>query len=138
METKQYNHLITESKIIRETVFVREQGFKEEFDDIDNSCIHFVCYHDDKAIGTCRVLYSKEHNGYMVGRVAVIKEYRKMGVGKELMKAAENYLHSINVNKVYVSAQKRAIPFYETIGYAPIGDFYLDEHYPHILMYKDI
>ena len=37
METKIYNQLPDEAKEIRLEVFVKEQGFEEEFDDIDET-----------------------------------------------------------------------------------------------------
>lgn len=41
---------------IRQKVFVEEQGFQNEFDDIDYTAVHFVVFNDwDKPIATCRV-----------------------------------------------------------------------------------
>ena len=41
---------------IRKTVFVDEQGFQNEFDDIDFIAVHFVLFDDlDMPIATCRV-----------------------------------------------------------------------------------
>ena len=37
MTIKTYNELPAEAAKIREEVFVREQGFREEFDTVDNS-----------------------------------------------------------------------------------------------------
>jgi predicted GNAT family N-acyltransferase len=136
--TKVLNKLTKESRHIRQTVFVDEQGFNEEFDSIDRECVHLLCYQNDAAVGTCRIIYSDKYNSYMIGRVAVLKEYRKKGVGRKLMEAAEEYLKDKDIKYVLVSSQKRAIPFYKKIGYTPIGDFYLDEHYPHILMRKEL
>lgn len=41
--------------MIRIKVFMEEQGFKNEFDDIDNRAIHIVLYKEGKPVGTCRV-----------------------------------------------------------------------------------
>ena len=40
MEIKIYNQLPDEAKEIRLEVFVKEQGFEEEFDDIDETAAH--------------------------------------------------------------------------------------------------
>ena len=42
MIVKAFDKLPQDSKNIRETVFVDEQGFNEEFDTVDNRAIHFV------------------------------------------------------------------------------------------------
>ena len=38
--------------------------------------------------------------------------------------------------QVFVSAQVRAMPFYESLGYTVEGEQYMDEHCPHIRMRK--
>ena len=136
---KIYFDLREEEKFIRETVFVIEQGFKEEFDELDSLSTHFVYYqNDNKAVGCLRILFNKEKQIYQIGRVAILKEYRRKGIGKSLMLEAESYLRNMNVKRVYVSSQKRAEPFYTKIGYMKTGDYYLDENYPHLLMYKEL
>ena len=44
MIIKLYTELPKESYEIRKKVFVEEQGFKNEFDDIDKSSTHLVLY----------------------------------------------------------------------------------------------
>ena len=45
---------------IRQKVFVEEQGFQNEFDNIDLNAVHFVLFDDsDVLIGTCRVFKDK-------------------------------------------------------------------------------
>lgn len=46
---------------IRQKVFVDEQGFQNEFDDIDLIAVHFVLFDDlDVPIATCRVFKDKK------------------------------------------------------------------------------
>ncbi len=42
MKFKIYDFLSADAKIIRKQVFMEEQGFKNEFDDIDNISFHIV------------------------------------------------------------------------------------------------
>lgn len=37
-----YDHIPAQAKYIREEVFVKEQGFHNEFDEIDSRAIHLV------------------------------------------------------------------------------------------------
>ena len=54
METKVYNVLPEDAVFIRNTVFVEEQGFKEEFDQIDGRAVHMVMYDKDNPVAVCR------------------------------------------------------------------------------------
>ena len=47
-----FGTLPAEARAIREDVFMREQGFAGEFDDIDGRAVHAVLYFDGKAAGT--------------------------------------------------------------------------------------
>ena len=87
-----FNKLPKDSIQIRTTVFVVEQGFREEFDTVDHVATHFVVYQNDKALGTARIYYSEEHKSYSLGRFAVLKEYRGQGVGAYLMNEIEQYI----------------------------------------------
>ena len=137
MEIKVFDFLTDEEKYIREAVFVKEQGFNEEYSHDDDIALHFLLYIDGNAVATMRAV--PEGNGvYHIGRVAVLKSYRKQGLGKELLLYAENYLKEIGAKKLFVSAQKRAIPFYEKIGFDKKGKEYLEEDYPHIYMEKEL
>ncbi len=132
------NELPLEARFIREEVFVKEQGFKEEFDSIDNFATHILAFKDNKAVGTARFFHSVKENKYLIGRLAVLKEYRKQNIGKEILKVIEEELKKVSINKVYLASQKRAVIFYEKCGYIKEGDYFLDEHYPHIWMYKNL
>ena len=44
MNYKIYEQLPQEAKDIRIKVFMEEQGFKDEFDDLDHECKHLVVF----------------------------------------------------------------------------------------------
>ena len=73
-----------------------------------------------------------------IGRIAVLKEYRKLHLGTELLKAIEEYCKSLVILRLTLSSQCQAIKFYEIAGYHKIGDVYMDEHCPHKQMVKFI
>lgn len=52
---KIHNSLPKEAAEIRQKVFVEEQKFENEFDDIDKNSLHFVLYKDGIAAGTARM-----------------------------------------------------------------------------------
>lgn len=130
---------ITDAKAVRMTVFVNEQKFSEkaEFDDIDAVSHHVVIYADKTPIATARLFASeKDEKEYVVGRVAVIKEYRGQGLGAVVMREVEKIAHEIGTESLYLGAQDHACGFYEKLGYKVCGEEYMDEHTPHFPMRK--
>lgn len=138
MEYKIFKELPENAKLIRETVFVKEQGFKEEFDSVDLIATHIVIYNDGKPAAVGRYFNEGNSPTYHIGRVAVMKEYRGLGYGKGIMDIAEKHIKAEGGEKIEVSAQLQAKPFYEKCGYTAVGDIYYDEHCKHILMFKNI
>ena len=76
METKIYNQLPDEAKELRLEVFVKEQGFEEEFDDIDETAAHIVLFDGSHPVGVCRIFTDPGSGRVMIGRVAVRKAFR--------------------------------------------------------------
>lgn len=121
---------------LRTEVFVQEQGFKEEFDDNEDSAVHAVLYDGGEAVATARAYCKNQREIYTLGRVAVKKAHRGKGLGAVIVKEIEKHLCKIGAQGVELSAQEQAIGFYERLGYIPEGDTYMDEHVPHRRMKK--
>ncbi|MBQ8459928.1 GNAT family N-acetyltransferase [bacterium] len=136
MEHKKFIGLNDDIIKIRTSVFVDEQGFKDEFDQIDKTCTHIVLYDNEMPIATCR--YFKEGEIYHIGRVAIIKEYRGKHLGNKIMQIAETEIKNEGGKIIEVSAQVRVSEFYEKLGYNKIGDIYFDEYCEHIRMVKNL
>jgi predicted GNAT family N-acyltransferase len=69
---------------IRETVFIHEQHvpIELEWDQFDEDCLHLLALDaDGRPIGTARLLQDG-----LIGRMAVLKEWRGHGVGTALLK----------------------------------------------------
>ena len=136
MDTKMYTALPQEAKDIRIEVFMKEQGFENEFDDIDDMSHHIVVFDEEKPIGTCRFFLENDH--YTIGRVAVLKEYRNQHIGNLLLESAEKEIKKLNGALIVVHAQVRGSPFYEKQGYIQFGQIDDDEGVPHMWMKKRI
>ena len=134
-----FNDVTDDTRYIRETVFVIEQGFSEEFDKIDKKSIHFLVKVNNKRAATARIFKSDNSDTkWTVGRFAVLKEYRGTGLGSFLMKKVEEKIKEQGGNVAELSAQKQAEKFYLSLGYTPMGDIYYDQHAPHIHMEKEL
>ncbi|MCM1284676.1 MAG: GNAT family N-acetyltransferase [Acetobacter sp.] len=138
MIIKSYNELPDEAKYIRTAVFVEEQGFKEEFDTDDSISTHIVLFDDNKPVATGRFYFNIEKQEYMIGRLAVIKEYRGKGLGSEIVKEAEKLIKSEGGKAVSLHSQCRAQSFYENLGYTAFGESDFDEDCPHQWMKKEL
>lgn len=135
---KRTDYLTDDARKIREEVFVREQGFQEEFGSKDYDSIHLVYYKEGEAIATCRYFPGEEEGLFWIGRFAVRKPYREKNIGKELLIRAEQEIQRDGGKRAQLSAQVRAKSFYEKCGYQVTGDVFYDEGCPHIDMKKDL
>lgn len=127
------------ARMIREAVFMQEQGFENEFDDQDHDSWHFVFFFENNPVGCARLFMSPNQPSWLtLGRVAILKEYRSQHFGKEMLSIIEKEAKQKNALGIELSAQCRVQNFYAKSGYLPIGDIYMDEHCPHIHMEKRI
>lgn len=122
---------------IRVTVFVDEQGFYDEFDDIDGIATHFLVYNEaETPVATCRVFAAEDEGSFFLGRLAVRKEYRKQGFGSVAVTAAEDHLRTVGGKEILLHSQLHATPFYEKLGYARFGSVENEQGQPHVWMKK--
>ena len=121
---------------IREKVFVEEQGFHNEFDDIDHTCTHISLYVNNEVAGCARVF--EEEGKLIVGRIALLKEFRGQGLGTKILEYVHEYARNHNYKETHLHAQCRACKFYESLGYTSYGPIEYDEHVEHIWMKKAI
>lgn len=134
---KFFEELPDEARLIRQEVFMDEQGFKNEFDDTDKCCVHLVLYSDGSPAAVGR-LYKTGEKVCTLGRIAVRKQFRGMGLGAEVMGILEQKAIELEAEITAVSAQCAARGFYERLGYKASGQTYFDEHCRHIHMEKDL
>lgn len=135
---KSTDYLTDEERMIRTAVFVDEQKFQNEFDDIDNNSVHLVLFCDNKPAACCRYYKGDEAGECCLGRLAVLKEYRGRHFGNILVRKAECLLKSSGAKKLSLSAQVRVSGFYKKLGFVPVGEVYFDEYCEHIHMEKQI
>jgi predicted GNAT family N-acyltransferase len=121
---------------LRFAIFVGEQNVPAgiELDDMDANCIHAVAFDvDGKAIGTGRLL----PDGH-VGRMAVVKEWRRRGIGAEILTALIEEARKRGHAEVVLSAQLQAAEFYREHGFAAEGKVYEDAGILHQKMRKKL
>ena len=99
---------------IRFAVFVDEQRVPAdiELDEMDACSLHAVAFDGKEAVGTARLL----PDGH-VGRMAVLKAWRRRGVGGLLLTNLVQKAKQQGHRQVLLSAQVHAVPFYERHGF---------------------
>ncbi len=136
-EIRIYDHLPPEALAIRLTVFVDEQGFSDEVDELDTYATHLLLLREGKGVATCRI-YPAEGNIFMMGRLAVLAPFRGMGLGSALLRCAEKAARGAGAKVLKLHAQLHARGFYEFCGYEAYGEIEDEQGSPHIWMKKKL
>jgi predicted GNAT family N-acyltransferase len=104
---------------IRREVFVDEQNCPPELEwEFEEESNHFFATVNGEPAGACR--WRKTDKGYKLERFAVLKKFRGMGVGQELVKTVLADLPA-DAEYVYMHAQIQAVSLYEKFGFEKTG-----------------
>ena len=119
-------------RAIRTTVFIEEQGVPQEleWDGLDEHAYHVIAFAaDGTPIGTGRLL----QDGH-IGRVAVLKEWRRKGVGRALLEMLLVVANKMGYEEVKLHAQTRVLEFYLRGGFVAQGKEFMEAGIPHTAM----
>ncbi|MFI8945803.1 GNAT family N-acetyltransferase [Streptomyces sp. NPDC053750] len=131
---------------VRRDVFVGEQKVPEalEYDTYDADAVHVLALRaDGVALGTARLLHgeaaaAKNGDGDpavgSLGRLAVTRDARGLGVGAALVRAVEAVARARGLTAVDLHAQTHALGFYARLGYEAYGPEFPDAGIPHRAM----
>ena len=125
-----------DARPVREAVFVVEQRvpIDLEWDDLDEACDHVIAYDDSgRAIGTGRLLPDGR-----IGRMAVLREWRRRGVGAAVLGALVDRARQRGLHRVTLHAQTHAAGFYAKYGFAPEGEVFMEADIPHVTMTRTL
>ncbi|MFE3146979.1 MULTISPECIES: GNAT family N-acetyltransferase [unclassified Streptomyces] len=134
---------------VRRAVFVGEQEVPEEieYDELDAVALHVVAIAaDGSALGTGRLLHGAAAAGRTggdpavgsLGRLAVTRQARGLGVGGALVRAIEDAARELGLDAVDLHAQTHALGFYERLGYVAYGPEFPDAGIPHRAMRRTL
>ncbi|MFO1407468.1 MAG: GNAT family N-acetyltransferase [Steroidobacteraceae bacterium] len=120
---------------VRRAVFVIEQRIaeSEEIDEYDPSCVHVVARLGDRAVGTGRLAPSGK-----IGRVAVLRDHRGLGIGVAVVRHLVNQATELGLAQVYLHAQADSVGFYERLGFNAEGPIFDEVGIPHRRMRRGI
>ena len=121
---------------LRFAIFVGEQNVPPgiELDEMDEKSLHALAFDDaGQAIGTGRLLPDGR-----IGRMAVVKEWRRRGVGADLLDALVAEARRRGLREVKLSAQLQAAEFYRAHGFVAEGKVYEEAGILHQAMRRSL
>ena len=122
---------------LRSKVFVVEQNCVYLDNDFkDQESWHLCGWIENRLVAYVRILpQGLSYAEASIGRVLTHPDFRKQGLGIELMKVAINKtITQFNVNAIKISAQCYLLNFYTSLGFKICGEEYLEDDIPHIEM----
>ncbi len=118
---------------IRQRVFIDEQNVPPEleWETADETARHLLALSDDdQPVGVARILPTGQ-----IGRMAVLPEWRRQGVGSALLQNAIRIAREMGAEKIFLHAQCSAVDFYTPHGFVRDGGEFIEAGIPHILMH---
>ncbi len=111
--------------LVRQEVFIWEQGVPEEFeiDEMDPSAIHVLAYKGAQCIGTAR-LVDLGGGRAQIGRMAVLVSFRNQGIGRQILENLIGRAKPLGASFLILHSQLTAISFYEKFGFIAEGPTY--------------
>lgn len=90
---------------------------EQEFDAHDTpDADYIVLLEDDFPVATCR-LYPVDSEAMMLGRIVVLPEYRRRGLGSLAVREAEKWAAERGFRKAVLESREGKVGFYEKLGY---------------------
>ena len=124
---------------LRSEIFVVEQDcVYQDLDGKDAKALHVIGINNNEVVAYTRIFKPGDYFDIAsIGRVAVHKDYRKYGYGKDIMQASINAIdEKFKEQQIKISAQTYLDKFYTELGFKAIGEGYLEDGIPHIQMVK--
>lgn len=132
-------HQLYEIIHLRLQVFcVEQQCYYQDADHRDYHAHHLVGYNPQGTlVAYARILpvqVSYPHD-VSIGRVVTAPAARKQGIGQTLMTQALHHCQQLFGNtSIRISAQSYLLRFYQSFGFQPVGEPYLEDDIPHTQM----
>ncbi|AVL00696.1 GNAT family N-acetyltransferase [Pediococcus inopinatus] len=127
---------------LRTQVFVVEQLCAyQEVDDADLIAQHLqVLNEDQQLVSYLRIIPETDKTIVHIGRVVVDPRFRKHGYGRQLIVSGLQTIQRDmpQVTTVKIQAQAYLQTFYQSFGFKPVSEVYLDTGIPHLDMVLDL
>jgi predicted GNAT family N-acyltransferase len=122
---------------VRYLVFVEEQSvpYELEQDEFDVLATHALVTDQNKPVATGRAyIDEQEPEIARLGRVAVLPEYRRQGIGRNVMNKLLEQIRIWSCKQVKIHAQLQVEKMYEKLGFKRCGSEFEEAGIMHVEM----
>ena len=98
---------------------------------------HLACYRDGRLVA-CLVLTALSGGTVRMRQVSVVTDCQRQGIGSALVSHAERFAAAHGYSEMIAHARETAVPFYTKLGYAVIGDRFVEVGIPHAVVRKGL
>ena len=111
---------------------------RQEFDEHDTPETKYIVITDsDFPIATAR-MYPLDGHSMMIGRVVVLPEYRRQGIGTMVVAECEEWAEELGFSRTVVESRDNKIAFYEQMDYEIRGEIREGDTFSCVRMEKQL
>ena len=133
--SKYYQSLALRNQVLRKPIHLQ---FSNEQLAPDKHDWHLGVFFQTECLACLIISPLNDLNVAKMRQVAVNEKYQGQGIGKLMVIEAERLLKLRNFNEITLHARENAIPFYLTLGYTLVGDWFTEVGIPHKKMIKHL
>ena len=124
---------------LRDSVLRRPLGLQFSIEELkaEKDSRHVACYRGDRLVG-CLVLRPSAGGDVRMRQVAVVPELQGQGIGRAMVEYSEALAQTIGFTRMILHARETAVDFYEKLGYAKVGERFVEVTIPHWAMEKRV
>lgn len=122
---------------LRDEVLRKPLGLKYTAEDLaaEGANIHFAAFCGEEMVGTLQLLHTADSEVKM-RQVAISPRHQRRGIGKELVKVAEDFARAHSYRTIKLNARDTAVAFYLSLDYELVGEPFVEVTIPHRFMQK--
>ena len=111
---------------------------RQEFDEHDGADTKYIVLTDhDFPVATAR-MYPLDDQEMMIGRVVVLPEYRRRGIGTMVVRECEKWAEELHYGRTVVESRENKVGFYEKMLYEVTGEVVEGDTFRCIRMEKEL
>ncbi|MEY3965784.1 MAG: hypothetical protein RL263_953 [Bacteroidota bacterium] len=130
-----YQTLSLRNQVLRKPIHLQ---FSKDQLSPDKDDWHLGVFFQSECVACLVITLNRDSNMAKMRQVAVNEINQGQGIGKLMVIEAERRLRAQNFIEIHLHARENAIPFYLTLGYTLVGDWFTEVGIPHKKMIKPL